>query len=116
MRVSPTTKAASPRGAGAVVCALVCALACGGLLFADTARAEEGRTFDCRLVHLFGDGSMEGHECGEPTTYDGPGTIRVLNGAGGWACRTISVRPDPEKGGASSFLKATGCTSAQASY
>ncbi|WP_328491740.1 hypothetical protein OHS59_02600 [Streptomyces sp. NBC_00414] len=115
MRVPLVTKAASLFGA--------VALAGGGLLLlsdtaradavADTARADDGRTFDCQMIYVIGDGaSVEGYDCGQPTTYDGPGRVRYFNGTGGWTCKNISVRPDPGAGaGAVSVLKATGCTS-----
>ncbi|UPZ26810.1 hypothetical protein MUK60_02690 [Streptomyces sp. LRE541] len=107
MRVSLITKAASLFGAVAV------AVAGGGLLFAGTARAEEGRTFDCQMVYVFGNGSsVEGYDCGEPLTYDGPGKVRYFNGSSGWTCTNISVRPESEGGTeAVSVLKASGCTS-----
>ncbi|WP_107014588.1 hypothetical protein [Streptomyces dioscori] len=105
MSVSLITKAASLLGA--------VALAGGGLLFSGTAQADEGRTFDCQMVYVFGNGSrVEGYDCGEPLTYDGPGKVRYFNGSAGYTCKSISVRPDPGAGTeAVSVLKATGCTS-----
>ncbi|MFH8462609.1 hypothetical protein [Streptomyces sp. NPDC017991] len=103
MRVSLITKAASLLGA--------VALAGGGPLFSGTARADEGRTFDCQMVYVFGNGSrVEGYDCGEPLTYDGPGKVRYFNGSSGWTCTNISVRPEAGTE-ALSVLKATGCTS-----
>ncbi|MGC5561687.1 hypothetical protein ACPYPG_02430 [Streptomyces sp. FR-108] len=105
MRVSLITKAASLVGAVALV---------GGVpLFSGTAQADEGGTYDCQMVYVFGNGSrVEGYDCGKPLTYDGPGKVRYYNGSGGWTCQHISVRPDPQGGTeAVSVLKATGCTS-----
>ncbi|KAA0920117.1 hypothetical protein [Streptomyces apricus] len=86
------------------------ALTGAGLLFAGTARADDQRTFDCQLLRVFADHSLEGYSCGEPTTYDGPGKVRYLNGAGGYTCRNISARPDAGDS-TTTTLKATGCTS-----
>ncbi|MEU9188932.1 hypothetical protein AB0D14_31205 [Streptomyces sp. NPDC048484] len=109
MHVSSITKAASLLGA--------VALTGGGLLFSgtawasDTTRADDGRTFDCQMIRLFADDSLEGYVCGAPTTYDGPGRVRYLHGTGGWTCKNISARPSPAGGAnGTTVLGATGCT------
>jgi hypothetical protein len=102
MHISLTTKFASLLGA--------VALTGTGLLCAGTARAEDGRTFDCQLLRIYADNSLEGYVCGEPTTYDGPGKVRYLHGTGGYTCRSITARPNTEDG-TTTNLKATGCTS-----
>ncbi|MDQ1041374.1 hypothetical protein QFZ75_007790 [Streptomyces sp. V3I8] len=96
-----TIKAASLLGTAA--------LTATALLHTSTAQADDGPTFNCQLLHIHADTSLEGYTCGEPTTYDGPGKVHYLYSTNGYACTTITARPSTENN-TTTNLKATGCT------